>query len=147
MSKTKSLVAADPAVFVDPFRVDGAKPFHLTSYPTAERGGIDKDKGQEIIKANRDRLSDLQEKLYAHDRWSLLLIFQSMDASGKDSAIESVFDGVNPQGCDVHSFKQPSVDRFRSASCLAFAKRRRCASTHGLSALRATSVRRRARSR
>lgn len=110
MSKTKSLVAADPAVFVDPFRVDGAKPFHLTSYPTAERGGIDKDKGQEIIKANRDRLSDLQEKLYAHDRWSLLLIFQGMDASGKDSAIESVFDGVNPQGCDVHSFKQPSSE-------------------------------------
>ena len=75
-----------------------------------ERGGIDKDKGQEIIKANRDRLSDLQEKLYAQDRWSLLLIFQGMDAAGKDSAIKSVFDGVNPQGCEVHSFKQPSTE-------------------------------------
>ena len=50
----------------------------------------------------------MQEKLYAQDRWSLLLIFQGMDAAGKDSAIESVFDGINPQGCQVTSFKQPS---------------------------------------
>ena len=110
MNKKSRLVAADPKVFIGPFRVDGTKPFHLTSYATAERGGIDKDQGQEIIKANRDRLSELQEKLYAHNRWSLLLIFQGMDAAGKDSAIESVFDGVNPQGCEVHSFKQPSAE-------------------------------------
>ena len=56
MSKTKSLVAADPAVFVDPFRVDGAKPFHLTSYPTAERGGIDKDNIAEVVAAGADIL-------------------------------------------------------------------------------------------
>ncbi|ABE63495.1 Polyphosphate:AMP phosphotransferase [Nitrobacter hamburgensis X14] len=110
MSKKNHLVAVDPKIFVEPFRVDGTKTFHLTSYKTAERGGIDKDRGQQIIKVNRDRLSDLQEKLYAQDRWSLLLIFQGMDAAGKDSAIESVFDGVNPQGCDVHSFKQPSTE-------------------------------------
>lgn len=110
MSKTKKLVAADPGSFVDPFRVDGTKPFHLTSFKTADRGGIDKDRGQEIIKVNRGLLSDLQEKLYAQDRWSLLLVFQGMDAAGKDSAIESVFDGINPQGCDVHSFKQPSTE-------------------------------------
>ncbi|OJU29541.1 MAG: hypothetical protein BGN91_14705 [Nitrobacter sp. 62-13] len=109
MSKTKNLVA-DPGSFVDPFRVDGTRPFHLTSFKTADRGGIDKDRGQEIIKVNRDLLSDLQEKLYAQDRWSLLLVFQGMDAAGKDSAIESVFDGINPQGCDVHSFKQPSTE-------------------------------------
>ena len=66
--------------------------------------------GRIILKANRDRLSDLQERLYAQDRWSLLLIFQGMDAAGKDSAIESVFEGINPQGCDVHSFKQPSME-------------------------------------
>ncbi len=59
--------------------------------------------------ANRKRLSDFQEKLYAQDRWSILLIFQGMDASGKDSAIKSVFEGVNPQGCEVVSFKQPST--------------------------------------
>lgn len=109
MSKMKNLVA-DPGSFVDPFRVDGTKPFHLTSFKTADRGGIDKDTGQEIIKVNRGLLSDLQEKLYAQNRWSMLLVFQGMDAAGKDSAIESVFDGINPQGCDVHSFKQPSTE-------------------------------------
>ena len=110
MGKKDYLAAIDPKVFVEPFRADGTKAFHLASCRTAERGGIDKDAGQEIIKANRDRLSDLQEKLFAQDRWSLLLIFQGIDAAGKDSAIESVFDGVNPQGCDVHSFKQPSTE-------------------------------------
>jgi PPK2 family polyphosphate:nucleotide phosphotransferase len=54
-------------------------------------------------------LSDFQEKLYAQDRWSLLLIFQGMDAAGKDSAIKAIFEGVNPQGCEVTSFKQPST--------------------------------------
>jgi PPK2 family polyphosphate:nucleotide phosphotransferase len=110
MSKTSPLLPEQLERYVEPFRVDGTGVFRLASYKTAERGGIDKDSGQEIIKANRDRLSDLQEKLYAQDRWSLLLIFQGMDAAGKDSAIESVFDGVNPQGCDVHSFKQPSTE-------------------------------------
>jgi PPK2 family polyphosphate:nucleotide phosphotransferase len=95
--------------FVAPFRSDGSGEFHLKSHKTSERGGLDKDKGETIIKANRKRLSDLQEKLYAQDRWSLLLIFQGMDAAGKDSAIKSVFDGINPQGCEVHSFKQPST--------------------------------------
>src|ERR1700742_744660 len=93
--------------FISPFRVDGSSEFHLKSHKTAERGGIDKDKGEKIIEANRKRLSDSQEKLYAQDRWSLLLIFQGMDAAGKDSAIKAVFDGVNPQGCEVTSFKQP----------------------------------------
>src|ERR1700743_3058192 len=95
--------------FVAPFRVDGTSEFHLKSHPTAEKGGIDKDKGEKIIEANRKRLSDFQERLYAEDCWSLLLIFQGMDAAGKDSAIKSVFDGVNPQGCEVTSFKQPSA--------------------------------------
>ena len=94
--------------YVAPFSFDGSGEFHLKSHKTREKGGLDKEKGEKIIEANRDRLSDLQEKLYAHDRWSLLLIFQGMDASGKDSAIKSVFDGVNPQGCEVVSFKQPS---------------------------------------
>ena len=94
--------------FVDPFRIDSARQFHLAGHPTADRGGIDKDAGKDIIEANRGRLQDLQETLYAQDRWSLLLIFQGMDAAGKDSAIKSVFEGVNPQGCEVTSFKQPS---------------------------------------
>ena len=95
--------------FVAPFRVDGSEEFHLKSHKTDEKGGLDKDKGEKIIEANRKRLNDFQEKLYAQDRWSLLLIFQGMDAAGKDSAIKSVFDGVNPQGCEVYSFKQPST--------------------------------------
>ena len=95
--------------FVAPFRVDGSGEFHLKSYKTDEKGGLDKTKGEKILDANRKRLSDFQEKLYAQDRWSLLLIFQGMDAAGKDSAIKSVFDGVNPQGCEVTSFKQPSA--------------------------------------
>jgi PPK2 family polyphosphate:nucleotide phosphotransferase len=94
--------------FVAPFRIDGSGEFHLKSHKTNEKGGLDKEKAEKIIEANRKRLSDFQEKLYAQDRWSLLLVFQGMDASGKDSAIKSVFDGVNPQGCEVHSFKQPS---------------------------------------
>src|ERR1700675_825378 len=95
--------------FVAPFCFDGSGEFHLKSHKTNDKGGLDKDKGEKIIAVNRKRLSDFQEKLYAQDRWSLLLIFQGMDAAGKDSAIESVFDGVNPQGCEVHSFKQPST--------------------------------------
>src|ERR1700704_2373773 len=94
--------------FIAPFRFNGSGEFHLKSHKTNEKGGLDKDKAEKILQANRKRLNDFQEKLYAQDRWSLLLIFQGMDAAGKDSAIKSVFDGVNPQGCEVQSFKQPS---------------------------------------
>src|SRR4030088_3730239 len=94
--------------FVAPFRFDGAGEFHLKSHETNEKGGLDKDKGEKIIEANRKRLNDFQEKLYAQDRWSMLLVFQGMDAAGKDSAIKAIFEGVNPQGCEVTSFKQPT---------------------------------------
>ena len=102
-------LAAELDRFIAPFRVDGSSRFHLRSHKTAERGGLDKDKGEKISEANRKRLSDFQEKLYAQDRWSLLLIFQAMDAAGKDSTIKHIFSGVNPQGCEVASFKQPST--------------------------------------
>src|SRR3979490_3491444 len=109
MSRKSSLPPGDALKpFVAPFRYDGTGEFHLKSHKTGEKGGLDKDKGEKIIDANRKRLNDFQEQLYAQDRWSLLLIFQGMDAAGKDSAIKSVFDGVNPQGCEVQSFKQPS---------------------------------------
>src|ERR1044072_2198856 len=87
--------------YVAPFCFDGAGEFHLKSHNTREKGGLDKEKGEKIIEANRKRLSEFQEKLYAQDVWSLLLIFQGMDASGKDSAIKTVFDGVDPPGCEV----------------------------------------------
>jgi PPK2 family polyphosphate:nucleotide phosphotransferase len=110
MSRKSSLPLGDALKpFVAPFRYDGAGEFHLKSHKTSERGGLDKDKGEKIIETNRKRLNDFQEKLYAQDRWSLLLIFQGMDAAGKDSAIKSVFEGVNPQGCEVTAFKQPST--------------------------------------
>jgi PPK2 family polyphosphate:nucleotide phosphotransferase len=109
MSKNPSpSLSAQLQPLVAPFRFDGAGEFHLKSHNPDEKGGLDKDKGEKIIEANRKRLNNFQEKLYAQDCWSLLLIFQGMDAAGKDSAIKSVFEGVNPQGCEVHSFKQPS---------------------------------------
>jgi PPK2 family polyphosphate:nucleotide phosphotransferase len=94
--------------YVEPFRIDGSKEFHLKSHKPREKGDLDKEAANAIIEANRGRLRELQEKLYAHDRWSVLLIFQGMDASGKDSAVEHVMSGINPQGCQVFSFKQPT---------------------------------------
>jgi PPK2 family polyphosphate:nucleotide phosphotransferase len=109
MSKKSSpSLSAELKPFVAPFRFDGAGDFHLKSHKTNEKGGLDKEKAEKILEANRKCLNEFQEKLYAQDRWSVLLIFQGMDASGKDSAIKSIFEGVNPQGCDVHSFKQPT---------------------------------------
>ncbi|MEA2917087.1 MAG: hypothetical protein QOJ15_9168 [Bradyrhizobium sp.] len=110
MSKKKhESLAAELKPYVAPFQFDGSGEFHLKSHKTSEKDGLDKDKGEKIIEANRKRLADFQAKLYAQDMWSLLLIFQGMDASGKDSAIKSVFEGVNPQGCQVYSFKAPST--------------------------------------
>ncbi|MGX9389800.1 polyphosphate kinase 2 family protein [Nitrobacteraceae bacterium UC4446_H13] len=122
--KTPQTATANLEPYVHPFRVDGSKEFHLRLLRRDEDGDIEKDEGKAIIEANRKRLSDLQEKLYAQDCWSLLLIFQGMDAAGKDSAIESVFEGVNPQGCEVYSFKTPTSKEldhdfmWRSAVCL-----------------------------
>jgi PPK2 family polyphosphate:nucleotide phosphotransferase len=110
MGKQSSQSLADQLKpYVAPFHYDGTGEFHLKSHKTNERGGLDKEKGEKIIESNRKRLSDFQEKLYAQDRWSLLLIFQGMDAAGKDSAIKSVFEGVDPQGCEVTAFKAPST--------------------------------------
>src|ERR1700720_2513547 len=106
--KSSQSLGAELKPFVSPFRFDGSGKFHLKSQKTDEKGGLDKDKAAKILDANRKRLNDFQERLYAQDRWSLLLIFQGMDAAGKDSAIKAIFDGVNPQGCEVHSFKQPT---------------------------------------
>ena len=107
MNKKASL-ADQLESFVTPFRFDGSGKFHLKSLKTNEKGDLDKDEAKAILEANRERLKDFQEKLYAQDRWSVLLILQGMDAAGKDSAVEHIFTGVNPQGCEVHSFKQPT---------------------------------------
>ncbi len=107
--KAKQSVIERLKPFVAPFRFDGSGKFHLRSHKTGEKGGLDKEAAEKILEANRKRLSDLQERLYAQDRWSLLVILQGMDAGGKDSAIKHIFEGVNPQGCEVVSFKQPTV--------------------------------------
>src|SRR5476649_841718 len=106
--KSSQSLSAELKPFVAPFRFDGSGKFHLKSQESDEKGGLDKDKAEKILDAHKKRLNDFQEKLYAQDRWSLLLIFQGMDAAGKDSVIKSIFEGVNPQGCEVHSFKQPT---------------------------------------
>jgi PPK2 family polyphosphate:nucleotide phosphotransferase len=122
--KQKQSLAVELKPYVAPFQFDGSGEFHLKSQKSNDKGGLDKDKGEKIIEANRKRLSDFQAKLYAQNRWSLLLIFQGMDAAGKDSAIKSVFDGINPQGCEVYSFKTPSSKEldhdflWRSMICL-----------------------------
>jgi PPK2 family polyphosphate:nucleotide phosphotransferase len=118
------LSAKQLKAYVEPFRFDGSREFHLQSQKPGEKGDLDKDSAIAIIDANRQRLRELQEKLYAHDRWSVLLIFQGMDAAGKDSAVEPVMSVINPQGCQVFSFKQPTSKEldhdfmWRSLICL-----------------------------
>ncbi|MEY9123389.1 polyphosphate kinase 2 family protein [Bradyrhizobium yuanmingense] len=94
--------------YITPFRYDGSGKFHLKDHKTDEKGDLDKEKAQAILDANKKRLIGFQEKLYAQDRWSLLIVFQAMDAAGKDSAIKAIFEGINPQGCEVTAFKAPS---------------------------------------
>jgi len=92
-----------------PYRVTNGKKFRLDEVdPDETRWVKDEDEAADLLKEGIDVLSELQEKLFAHDRWALLLIFQAMDAAGKDSTIKHVMSGVNPQGVHVSSFKQPS---------------------------------------
>jgi PPK2 family polyphosphate:nucleotide phosphotransferase len=73
--------------------------------------GLDlREQAEELLSAGVQQLADLQERLYAQDRWAVLLIFQALDAAGKDSTIKHVMSGINPQGCQVSSFKQPSSE-------------------------------------
>jgi PPK2 family polyphosphate:nucleotide phosphotransferase len=103
MKHVRDIRSADWRVAPDT-RVDLAK------WPTAIEPLYDSGRAyRDALAAGTKRLADLQRKLYAHDRYALLLIFQAMDAAGKDGAIRHVMSGVNPQGCDVHSFKHPSA--------------------------------------
>jgi PPK2 family polyphosphate:nucleotide phosphotransferase len=92
------------------FRIDDPDHFRLASFDPADTGGLDldKDEAKAVLAEDLDRLSDLQERLYADDRWSLLVVLQAMDAAGKDGVIKHVMTGLNPQGCLVHAFKAPS---------------------------------------
>lgn len=91
------------------FRVKDGKHFRLKDYDPADTGHWkSKEHAEATLMEGVARTADLQDKLYAQDNWSLLLIFQAMDAAGKDGAIKHVMSGVNPQGCQVHAFKAPS---------------------------------------
>jgi PPK2 family polyphosphate:nucleotide phosphotransferase len=111
--------------FVRPFRVTDGRRFRLSDVkPGDTRGLKSKEQAKQRLREGVERLSMLQETLYAQDRWSLLLIFQAMDAAGKDSTIEHVMSGVNPQGVQVYSFKAPSNEEldhdflWRTSRCL-----------------------------
>ena len=100
-----------PKKLVKPFRVEHGKHFRLKDYDPAHTAGVrDKEEAQHLLEAGTAKLSELQDKLYAEDSWALLLIFQAMDAAGKDGVIKHVMSGVNPQGCQVYSFKVPSSE-------------------------------------
>lgn len=95
------------------YRVDKGKGFRLGDYQPGDTSGLDKDfksSAQQLQERQTQQLEELQDKLYAQDRWALLLIFQAMDAAGKDGTIKHVMSGVNPQGCQVFSFKTPSSE-------------------------------------
>lgn len=96
--------------YSDPFRVTKGKDFRLKDFDPDDTLGLDMDKQEasELLSRGSEWLAMEQEILYAQDSWSVLLVFQAMDAAGKDGTIRHVMSGVNPQGCDVASFKQPS---------------------------------------
>src|SRR5262245_38271223 len=95
----------------DPFEVKHGDSFRLKDYDPGSTPGVhSKEKANRLLQQSIPVLQDLQEKLYAQDRRSVLLIFQAMDAAGKDSVVKHVMSGVNPQACMVASFKQPSTE-------------------------------------
>jgi PPK2 family polyphosphate:nucleotide phosphotransferase len=95
----------------DAFRVDDGKSFRLQDFDPADTRTVrSKEKAEELLKKDIAVLAEEQDKLYAQDQWALLLIFQAMDAAGKDGVIKHVLSGVNPQGVQVYSFKQPSAE-------------------------------------
>ena len=106
------------------FRVPAGKKFRLADHDPAYTGKLDKAEGEKRLEQARERMHDLQEKLFAQNEWALLVLFQAMDGAGKDSTIEHVMSGLNPAGCQVFSFKAPSAEEldhdflWRTNKCL-----------------------------
>jgi PPK2 family polyphosphate:nucleotide phosphotransferase len=99
----------ETARLAEPYCVTKGEKFRLKEFDPGDTGGVKSKKHAEKLQEQSSALaSQMQEKLYAQDRWALLLIFQGMDAAGKDGAVKHVMSGVNPQGCDVYSFKAPT---------------------------------------
>jgi PPK2 family polyphosphate:nucleotide phosphotransferase len=94
-----------------PYRIESGKGFRLRDFDPGDTSGIaSKAAAKTALQQGTQRLAAMQDMLYAQNRWALLLIFQAMDAAGKDGAIKHVMSGVNPQGCQVYSFKEPSPE-------------------------------------
>jgi len=97
------------SVFADRYRIRGGKPVRLKDFPTDEDDKpVSKKEGEELLSADVAKLTDLQDKLYVHNRYALLIVIQGMDASGKDSVVKHVMSGLNPQGVTVTPFKTPT---------------------------------------
>jgi len=98
--------------YIQPFRITKGSRFRMKNYDPGDTCGLKlgKREASELRRKGTEWLAEEQDMLYAQDRWSLLLIFQAMDAAGKDGTIRHVMSGVNPQGCQVFSFKQPSQE-------------------------------------
>src|SRR5579885_3129666 len=93
------------------YRIENGKKFRLKEFDSADTGHLkSKDHAKELLERGIASMADLQDKLYAQDRWGVLIILQAMDAAGKDGVIKHVMSGMNPQGCQVYSFKQPSQE-------------------------------------
>ena len=110
--KMKGIVSQSRSI-TDPFRIANGKGFRLKDFDpgdTLQFREKDKQRAKEALALGIKAMAELQDKLYAQDKWALLLIFQAMDAAGKDGAIKHVMSGVNPQGCQVFSFKSPSAE-------------------------------------
>ncbi len=97
---------------VRPYRVTNGKGFRLKDWDPRDTAHLkeSRKKAKELLAAGVERLAELQDRLYAQDRWGVLLILQAMDAAGKDGTIKHVMSGVNPQGCQVYAFKSPSAE-------------------------------------
>jgi PPK2 family polyphosphate:nucleotide phosphotransferase len=111
--------------YVDPFRITKGAGFKLTDFDPGDTCGLRLDKGEasDLLQRGTEWLAEEQDMLYAQNRWSLLLVFQAMDAAGKDGTIKHVMSGVNPQGCQVFSFKQPSSEDLDHDFLWRYAKR------------------------
>jgi Polyphosphate kinase 2 (PPK2) len=107
--------------YVHPFRITKGNGFKLIDFDPGDTCGLimrpDKGEAADLLQRGTVWLAEEQDMLYAQKRWSLLLVFQAMDAAGKDGTIKHVMSGVNPQGCQVFSFKQPSSEGVTSSAC------------------------------
>jgi len=96
---------------IKPFRIDDGETFRLKDFDPADTGKLkSEEEAADLLAKGISQMAELQDKLYAQDRWGLLLIIQAIDAAGKDGIVKHVMSGMNPQGCQVSSFKQPSAE-------------------------------------